>query len=44
MGFRVRGTINFYTPYASLDGSLTRFVHYDLGLRRDEITFDNLDR
>ncbi len=36
-------TINFYTPYASLDGSLTRFVHYNLGVRRDEITFDNLD-
>jgi hypothetical protein len=36
-------TMNFYTPYASLDGSLSRFVHYNIGIRRDEISFENVD-
>jgi hypothetical protein len=37
-------TLGFATPYASLDGSLTRFFHYDVGLRQEEVFFDNLDK
>jgi len=36
-------TLGFAAPYVSLDGELTRYFHYDLGLRREEIFFDNLD-
>lgn len=36
--------ISDLAPYASIDGSLSRFVSYNLGLRRDEIWFDNTDR
>ncbi len=37
-------TIQFYTPYAALDGALTRYLHYSAGIRRDEVAFDNRDR
>jgi len=37
-------TINSVTPFASADGSLGRLVHYNLGLRQDEVFFDNRDR
>lgn len=30
-------------PYASVHGTLTKFLGYNLGLRRDEILFDNAD-
>jgi len=37
-------TINSVTPFASADGSLGRWVHYNLGMRRDEVFFGNRDR
>jgi hypothetical protein len=36
-------TINIVTPLASADGSLGRLVHYNLGLRHDEVFFNNRD-
>ncbi len=36
-------TMNFVTPYVSADGRLTRWLHYDIGWRRDQIGFDNTD-
>ena len=30
-------------PYISLDGSFFKYLHYDLGWRRDQIQFDNTD-
>src|SRR5215471_13087675 len=36
-------TLGFAGPYLSLDGGLTRYFHYDLGVRREEVFFDNLD-
>lgn len=35
--------INFYSPYAAVDGLLTHFLHYNLGYRRDEVSMDNRD-
>lgn len=35
--------INFLTPYASVDGALTRYVHYNLGIREDRVFFDTRD-
>jgi len=37
-------TIQFYTPYAAVDGALTRYLHYNAGIRRDEVAFYNRDR
>ncbi|MBI3940159.1 MAG: TonB-dependent receptor [Acidobacteria bacterium] len=37
-------TLHFYSPYASLDGALTPYLHYNVGLRRDEVSFNNRDR
>ena len=37
-------TLGFAAPYASLDGSLTRFLHYDIGVRQEEVFFDNVDK
>ncbi len=37
-------TINSVAPFASIDGHLTRLFRYDLGLRHDEVLFDNRDR
>ena len=37
-------TLGFATPYASLDGGLTRFFHYDVGVRQEEVFFNNVDR
>src|SRR5262249_2201522 len=31
-------------PYASIYGALTSFLSYNVGLRRDEISFDNTDK
>ncbi len=36
-------TINFYSPFVSADGSLSRYLHYNLGIRRDEVDFKNQD-
>jgi len=35
--------INFLTPYASIDGALARYFHYNLGMRYDDVFFDNRD-
>jgi hypothetical protein len=37
-------TLGFATPYVSLDGCLTRFFHYDVGLRQEEVFFHNVDK
>ncbi len=36
-------TLNFYSPFVSVDGTVGNFMHYDLGYRRDEVAFDNQD-
>ncbi|MCU1263389.1 MAG: hypothetical protein JWO80_6274, partial [Bryobacterales bacterium] len=36
-------TINFYSPFVAADGSLSRYLHYNIGLRHDEVSFDNQD-
>jgi hypothetical protein len=35
--------IDFLTPYASIDGTLLRYFHYNVGTRFDEVFFDNRD-
>jgi len=35
--------LNFYSPFISADGAFWRFLHYNIGYRRDEIGFDNKD-
>jgi len=37
-------TLGFVTPFLSMDGNLSRFLHYDVGMRREEISFNNVDR
>jgi hypothetical protein len=37
-------TLAFATPYAALDGSLTKYFHYNAGIRQEEVFVDNLDR
>jgi hypothetical protein len=37
-------TLSFVEPYISFDGAITRYLHYDLGLRREEVWIDNVDR
>jgi len=37
-------TLGFATPYASLDGKFTRYFHYDIGIRQEEVFFDNVDK
>jgi hypothetical protein len=36
-------TLSDIAPYVSLDGSSFKYLHYDLGWRRDEIQFNNVD-
>jgi hypothetical protein len=36
-------TINFYSPFAALDGKLLHVFHYNAGYRLDEVTVDNQD-
>ncbi len=36
-------TINFYSPFASLDGTLWQVLHYNVGYRLDQVTFNNQD-
>lgn len=35
--------LNFYSPYLATDGTLSRFLHYNVGFRRDEVGFNNQD-
>ena len=35
--------LNFYSPYISADGSFLRYLHYNVGYRRDEVGFNNQD-
>jgi len=37
-------TLGFATPYSSLNGGLTRFLHYDVGVRREEVFLHNVDK
>jgi hypothetical protein len=37
-------TLGFIAPHASIDGTLSPYLHYDLGLRREEVNMDNLDK
>src|SRR5205807_4514600 len=36
-------TLTSFTPYIALDGSVTSWLRYDLGWRRDQIDIDNRD-
>jgi carboxypeptidase family protein len=36
-------TINFYSPYVAADGTVLRFLHYNVGYRADEVTVNNQD-
>jgi hypothetical protein len=36
-------TINFYSPFAALDGTVFRVLHYDAGYRLDQVAVDNQD-
>lgn len=36
--------INFLSPYTSIDGAISRYFHYNMGMRYDEVFFDNRDR
>jgi hypothetical protein len=36
-------TLNFVTPFIAIDGNLKPWLHYNLGWRRDQIDFDNVD-
>jgi Carboxypeptidase regulatory-like domain len=37
-------TLGFVEPFVSLDGTLSRYLHYDLGARREEVNLDNVDK
>lgn len=37
-------TLGFASPFIAVDGALTHFLHYDLGVRREEVLFNNVDR
>jgi hypothetical protein len=36
-------TLNFATPFLALDGNIRPWLHFNLGWRRDQIGFDNID-
>ncbi len=36
-------TLSFVEPFVSLDGTIGKYVHYDLGVRQEEVWMDNLD-
>jgi hypothetical protein len=36
-------TLNFVTPYLSIDGNIVPWIRYNLGWRRDQIGFDSTD-
>jgi hypothetical protein len=37
-------TLGFVAPFVSVDGALTRFFHYDLGVRQEEVFMHNVDK
>jgi hypothetical protein len=37
-------TLSFFEPYAAVDGKLSRYVHFDVGFRREEVWIDNQDK
>jgi hypothetical protein len=37
-------TLGFATPFFAIDGALSHYFHYDLGIRREEVFFDNVDK
>ena len=37
-------TLSFVEPYAAIDGALSRYFHYDIGVRREEVWIDNQDK
>jgi hypothetical protein len=37
-------TLSFVEPYISFDGALSRYIHYDVGVRREEVWIDNVDK
>jgi hypothetical protein len=37
-------TLSFVEPYASVDGTLGRYFHYDAGIRREEVWINNQDK
>jgi carboxypeptidase family protein len=37
-------TLSFAEPYAAADGTLSRYIHYDLGIRREEVRIANQDK
>ena len=36
-------TLSFIEPFVSLDGTLSKYLHYDLGVRQEEVWMDNQD-
>jgi Carboxypeptidase regulatory-like domain len=36
-------TLNFYSPFVSSDGTVLRFLHYNVGYRHDQVSVDNQD-
>ncbi len=36
-------TLSFVEPYVALDGALSKYFHYDVGLRREEVWIENQD-
>jgi hypothetical protein len=36
-------TLSFVEPFVSLDGTLSKYFHYDIGVRQEEIRMDNQD-
>lgn len=36
-------TLNLLTPFIAMQGDITRWLHFNLGWRRDQIAFDNTD-
>jgi Carboxypeptidase regulatory-like domain len=36
-------TLSFVEPFVSLDGTLSKYLHYDLGVRQEEVWMDNRD-
>ncbi len=36
-------TLSFVEPFVSLDGTASKYVHYDVGVRQEEICVDNRD-
>jgi len=37
-------TLRFVSPFVSVDGAPAHFFHYDMGVRREEVLFNNVDR